>query len=206
MRSHTYPGNLYMMIGPSGAGKSTLLRRLIDEDPHLSFSVSYTTRAPRHGEVDGKDYFFIDRARFEAMIKEGAFLEWAEVHANCYGTSRAHIVEQLRAGEDVLLDVDVQGAINLKRQMESVVAIFVAPPNVAALRARLEARGKDSAAVIERRLKNARGEMEQMEQFDFLLVNDDLDRCYDELRTIVAADRLRLFRRRGLAAELLDHF
>lgn len=206
MHANTYPGNLYMVIGPSGAGKSTLLNRLIAEDSHLSFSVSHTTRAPRAGEVHGKDYYFTDPVAFQGMIEDGAFLEWAEVHGNYYGTSRAHIVDQLTAGEDVLVDVDVQGAVNLKKQLASSVAIFVAPPNAAALRARLEARGKDSAEVIEGRLRNARGEMAQMARFDFLLINDDLERCYAELATIVAADRLRHFRRRALAAELLEHF
>lgn len=206
MLSFTYPGNLYMVIGPSGAGKSTLLKRLIAQDEHLSFSVSHTTRAPRAGEVHGKDYYFVDRDLFRAMIDEDAFLEWAEVHGNLYGTSKAHIMTQLQAGEDVLVDVDVQGALLLKEQLASAVSIFVAPPNAAALRARLEARGKDAADVIERRLHNARGEMQQMTKFDYLVVNDDLERCYRDLTAVVAADRLRGFRRRALASDLLEHF
>lgn len=206
MLSFTYPGNLYMVIGPSGAGKSTLLKRLIAQDEHLSFSVSHTTRAPRAGEVHGKDYYFVDRDVFRGMIEEDAFLEWAEVHGNLYGTSKAHITTQLEAGEDVLVDVDVQGALLLKEQLASAVSIFVAPPNAAALRARLEARGKDAADVIERRLLNARGEMQQMNKFDYLVVNDDLERCYRDLSAVVAADRLRSFRRRALASDLLEHF
>ncbi|CAM2066866.1 guanylate kinase [Sulfidibacter corallicola] len=206
MEAYKYSGNIVIVIGPSGAGKSTLLKRLIAEDDRLVFSVSHTTRPPRAGEVDGKHYFFTDRDHFQRMIDEEAFLEWAEVHANCYGTSKAHIEEQLSQGLDVLLDIDVQGALQIKRQLPSAIAIFIAPPSYDELQRRLENRGEDSPEVIQRRLNNARSEMTQMERFDYLIVNDNLERCYTELRSLVAADRFRVYRRQETARLLLEKF
>ena len=192
-----YPGNVFIISAPSGTGKSTLLSRLVDEDERLLFSISHTTRQPRVGEQDGQDYFFVDRDAFEKLIGERNFLEWAKVHDNYYGTAREPIVAALEQGNDIVLDIDVVGAALVKRQMPWALGIFILPPNFDTLKQRLEQRGKDKPEVIENRLRNATDEIRRYHEFDYVIVNDDLETCYQELRTIVAADRLRLCRNDG---------
>ena len=206
MKPFTYPGNIYIIAAPSGTGKSTLLTRLVAEDRNLVFSISHTTRQPRSGEVDGKDYFFVTDREFGALVKAGAFLEWAEVHGHKYGTGRANLEQLLIAGTDVVLDVDVVGAASVKKQLPSAVGIFILPPSYGQLRERLINRGKDSAEVIERRLRNAREEIRHCLDFDFILVNGDLEACYRELCLLVSADRLRAYRRRQSIGKIIESF
>lgn len=206
MRAYHYPGNIYVFTGPSGAGKSTLLKRLVCEDERLFFSVSHTTRQPREGEQEGVDYFFIGVDQFEGLIDQQAFFEHACVHGNYYGTSKQHLIDCLAANRDVVLDIDVEGARQIKALLPSACLIFILPPSLDELRHRLQSRGKDSAAVIERRLQNAKSEVVHVAAFDFAVVNDDLERTYTALKALVAADRLRPWRRRDLLKSVLESF
>ncbi len=178
-------GLLIVLSSPSGAGKTTLARRLRDEFDSLGFSVSLTTRSPREGEVDGVDYSFVDRAAFERLIEARGLAEWAEVHGNCYGTSRAAVDDALARGHDTLFDIDWQGGRALSAQWPAeVLKIFVLPPSLAVLEARLRGRGTDDAHVIERRLRRAVDEMQHYPEYDHLVVNDDLEHAYATLRAI----------------------
>ena len=206
MQAYHYPGNIFIVTGPSGAGKSTLLERLIAEDPRLIFSVSHTTRPARQGEVHGKHYHFVDRDTFNTLIDEGAFLEYASVHGHLYGTSKPHLIEQLEQGMDLVLDVDVKGAAQVKMALPSACSIFILPPSFERLQARLVGRGKDSAEVIRTRLTNAAGEVRHALEFDFAVVNDDLETCYNQLKTVVMANRLRPFRQREMLHKILETF
>lgn len=192
-----------ILSAPSGAGKSTLVREVRARAGGLGFSVSHTTRPPRAGEAEGVDYHFVARPAFEAMIRAGAFAEWAEVHGNLYGTSLEALRDRLEQGEDVLLDIDVQGALQIAEKVPGAVLVFVLPPSWAELRRRLTGRGLDAAEVVERRLANARGELEQALRYDYLVVNDHLDRAADELCSIVRAERCRAARRRPRVEALL---
>jgi len=185
----TRRGRPLVISAPSGAGKSTLIRRLRELDPGLGFSVSHTTRPPRQGERDGVEYHFVDEARFRAMVQTGAFAEWAEVHGNLYGTSYSALEEELGRGRDVILDIDVQGALLLAQQLPEAVLIFIRPPSLEELRRRLEARGTDSAEVIERRLRNAADEMGQLHRYHHVVINDRLERAAAELAAVIAASR-----------------
>lgn len=183
-------GNLFIISAPSGTGKTTILKRVMAIVPGLAFSVSHTTRPPRSGELDGVDYYFVDRRTFTEMRDRRAFLEWAEVHGNLYGTSRASVENQLAGGLDIILDIDVQGA----RQIRSCCpgfSVFMLPPSWAALEQRLLDRGTDAAATIALRLQNARREMADLGHYDYLLVNDELDVAVDLLRAIIIAARSR---------------
>jgi guanylate kinase len=183
-------GLLIVLSSPSGAGKTTLARRLLGEFDSLGFSVSVTTRPPREGERPGVDYHFVDRATFERMIEERGLAEWAEVHGNCYGTARAAVDDALAQGRDTLFDIDWQGARALAEQWPTdVLRIFVLPPSLAVLEARLRGRGTDDAHVIERRLRRAVDEMGHFPEYDYLVVNDDLDRAYATLRAIYLANK-----------------
>ena len=195
---------LFVITAPSGAGKSSLIDALLKDDPHLRLSVSYTTRAPRPGEVDGRDYHFVDKARFMAMLKRGEFLESAEVHGNHYGTAEAWIRAQRAAGRDVLLEIDWQGAQQVKRHFVRAVGIFILPPSLQALRARLEQRRQDAPEVIERRLRAACSEMAHAPEFDFVIVNEHFDRALDELVAVVTASRLRYASQAARAPELFE--
>jgi len=206
MQPFTYPGNIYIITGPSGTGKSTLLQRLLKEDPKLRFSVSHTTRSPRCGETDGVDYHFVTAPAFRAMIESGCFLEWAEVHGNFYGTSGAHLIERLQAGDDVLVDVDVQGGLAIKKALPSACSIFILPPEYSALEARLVARGKDSREIIQKRLHNAVAEVPFASEYDFVVVNDHFEKCLAQLRAIVSSDRQRPFRQQPTIMTILDTF
>jgi len=182
-------GTLFIVTAPSGAGKTTLLRRLTSDLPNLSFSVSHTTRAPRQGEVNGTDYFFVDRKHFEDYRDEHAFLEWAVVHNHYYGTSRKAVEDQLAQGVDVVLDIDVAGADQVRKKMPGAISIFIVPPSLDELRKRLIDRNKDSQEVIERRVRNAKMEIRQVPEFNYLVVNDDLETCYRVFRAVFLAAR-----------------
>ena len=201
-------GTLYIVSAPSGAGKSSLLRALLDAmGSDLALSVSHTTRAPRPGEVDGRDYHFVDVDRFKSMTVAGAFLEHAQVFDNFYGTSREGVEAQLAEGQDVILEIDWQGARLVREQMPQAVSIFILPPSRAALGERLRDRGQDDAAVIERRMRDAVSEMSHYDEYDYLVINDVFATAQEELAAIVLSRRLHLEpqRRRhaGLLAALL---
>lgn len=174
-------GTMLVVSGPSGSGKSTICKRLV-ADPRVEFSVSATTRAPRAGEVDGREYHFMDKLRFRREIERGAFIEWAEVHGNLYGTPRAPMERALAAGKVFLLEIDVQGGAQLKALGLPGVYVFIAPPDMTSLRARLEQRGTDAPEVIERRLAKAQEEMRARERYDHVVVNEDLERTVAEVR------------------------
>jgi guanylate kinase len=183
-------GTLLVISGPSGCGKSTICRHLL-ENPRVEFSVSATTRAPRPGEVDGRDYLFMDKARFRSEIARGAFIEWAEVHGNLYGTPRAPMDAALAAGRVFLVEIDVQGGAQLKALGLPGVYVFVAPPDMAVLRRRLERRGSDAPEVIERRMAKAHEEMRARERYDHVVVNDDLERALGEVRGLAGLEHSR---------------
>ncbi len=182
-------GALFIVAAPSGAGKTSLVRALAADDPAVRLSVSYTTRPPRPGEHDGEHYHFVTRERFQAMVAADAFLEWAEVHGNCYGTGREWVETQLAAGCDVILEIDWQGAQQVRGRFAGTVGIFVLPPSLAVLEARLRGRGTDSEAVIARRLANAREELRHVDEFDYVIVNDRFDAALADLKAIVRAQR-----------------
>ena len=182
---------LFIVSAPSGAGKTSLLRELVPADPRLVMSVSHATRAMRTGEKDGVHYHFVSTAGFEALVEQGAFLEYAKVFDNYYGTSEVAVRTQLAQGLDVLLEIDWQGARQVRKRFSGAVSIFIAPPSIEALRERLSRRGQDSAEVVERRMADARAEMSHYLEYDYLVINDDFDTALAELRAIVAAERLR---------------
>ncbi|MFA4968950.1 MAG: guanylate kinase [Sulfuritalea sp.] len=190
-------GTLFIVAAPSGAGKTTLVGRLLAEDPNVQHSISYTTRAPRATEQDGREYHFIDAQRFLAMRERGEFAEWAEVHDNFYGTSRLWLEQRMQEGRDILLEIDWQGAQQMRRQFPAAVSIFVLPPSIAELERRLRARGADSEDVIARRVAAAYGEMRHVDEFDFVIINNDLDVALGELKAAVCASRLRFPRQRA---------
>jgi guanylate kinase len=196
-------GIVFVLSAPSGAGKSTLVARLRQEFPEIAYSVSYTTRAPRGQEQDGTDYHFVSRERFLAMREAGEFAEWAEVHGNFYGTAKGPVLDLLAQGRDVLFDIDVQGAAQLRKAFPAAVLVFILPPSLAELERRLRGRGTDAAEVIAKRLANARAEVAAAADFDYLVVNDDLERACDELRAVYLAGRLRPAQRPGLLKSLL---
>lgn len=196
---------LLILSSPSGAGKTTLTRLLQEKHPELTFSVSHTTRKPRANEVDGKDYHFIDRAAFEEMVKKDAFLEWAEVHGNFYGTSKAEIE---RAKNDpkcrgMIFDIDYQGARQIRAKLPDVVTVFILPPSMAELERRLRGRASDAEDVVQKRFAAAKLEINHYSFFDYIIVNDQLDSAFDHLRSVILAERSRRTRRAGLAESLL---
>ena len=201
-----HTGNVFVLSAPSGTGKSTLAKRLVQDVPDLDFSISFTTRAPRAGEVDGKDYFFVDDATFDTMIAEGGLVEWVEVYGHKYGTGKTWIMEHLASGKDILLDIETQGARNVHDAMPDAVMIFLIPPSAAELSARLRKRGRDPEAEIKVRLDYARHELSQFPSYDYLVVNDTLDRAYQELQAIVLATRLRRERMGAKAQRILEGF
>ncbi|MEI7785531.1 MAG: guanylate kinase [Betaproteobacteria bacterium] len=186
-----YPGNLFVVAAPSGAGKSSLVKALLEIDAGVAPSVSHTTRPPRGQEKHGREYFFLANDEFDRMIEREAFVEWAQVHGHRYGTSRQAIEDRIRVGSDVMLEIDYQGAINIKRLFSNAVLIFILPPSWEELRARLQRRGEDSAQVIELRLRNAAQEMAQVQHFDFVIINELFERAVFDLKSIVHAQRLK---------------
>jgi guanylate kinase len=192
-------GLMLVLSSPSGAGKSTIARNLLESDSSLELSVSVTTRPRRGSEIDGVHYHFLSMREFERLRDSDALLEWAEVHGNCYATPREPAELALAQGRDMLFDIDWQGAQQLKEKMRAdIVSIFILPPSMKELKARLKRRAEDQEHVIETRLKNARNEIEHWKEYDFVIVNDDLDRAFAEVRGIVIAERLRRDRRPGL--------
>jgi guanylate kinase len=189
--SMEYPGNLFVVAAPSGAGKSSLVKALLELDSHLAVSVSHTTRPPRGQEVDGREYRFIDEPRFRAMVAEGAFFEWAEVHGNLYGTSRGAIEQSIAEGHDIVLEIDWQGALQIKKLFPQAVLIFILPPSWQELQQRLQRRGEDRPEVIERRMANARIEVAQARHFDFVIVNALFETALFDLKTVVHSQRLK---------------
>jgi len=179
----------FVVAAPSGTGKTTVCRRVVEADPRVEFSVSHTTRARRSGEQDGIDYFFVSRGRFDELVEEGAFLEWAEYNRHRYGTSRAALEVPLAQGSDVLLELEIQGAAQVRERRSDARLVFLLPPSVERLEARLRGRGTDSEEEIERRLGVGRGEIHAAARFDFAVVNDDLDRCVADVAEIVAGCR-----------------
>ena len=196
-------GLCLVISAPSGAGKSTLVERLRAEFPHFAYSISCTTRAPRGEEKNGVDYHFLTREEFTARREAGYFAEWAEVHGNLYGTPKAPVEEHLAGGRDVLFDIDVQGALQVKSVFPQGLFVFIMPPSREELERRLRGRGTDSDEAIARRLGNALGELRQAGQFDYLIVNGDLDTAADELRAIYVAGRARTSNQPGLLDALL---
>jgi len=186
-----YPGNLYVVAAPSGAGKSSLVKALLELDARLQVSVSHTTRAPRGQEQNGREYWFVSKEQFQSMIDAGEFFEWAEVHGNRYGTSRSGIEARMQAGEDVVLEIDWQGALQIKKLFPGAVLIFILPPSYEELRQRLTRRGEDAPAVIEQRMINARDEVAQARHFDFVVINALFETALFDLKTIVHAQRLK---------------
>jgi guanylate kinase len=201
-----HPGNVFVVSAPSGAGKSTLTQRLVQTVPDLIFSISFTTRKPRPGEVDGRDYFFIDDARFDTMVREGGFVEWVQVYGHRYGTGRDWLSGVLATGLDVLLDIETTGALNMRRAIPDARMIFILPPSVASLEQRLRSRGKDSDEQIRIRLKHARHELELYHAYDYLVLNDDLDLAYQQFEGIVHATRASRERMAPVAQRILEGF
>jgi guanylate kinase len=196
-----YPGNLFVVAAPSGAGKSSLVKALMELDARVQPAVSHTTRPPRGQEKHGREYFFISSEEFDGMVLRDSFLEWAHVHGQRYGTSRQTIEERVATGADVILEIDFQGAINIKRIFANAVLIFILPPSWEELRSRLERRGEDAPDVIELRLQNAAVEMAQAREFDFVIINELFERAVFDLKTIVHAQRLKFAAQRRARAE-----
>ncbi len=196
-----YPGNLFVVAAPSGAGKSSLVKALLELDSQVQPSVSHTTRAPRGQEKHGREYFFVSDQEFDAMVLGDGFVEWAFVHGRRYGTSKKAIEDRISQGADVILEIDYQGALQIKRMFANAVLVFVLPPSWEELRSRLERRGEDSAEVIELRLRNAAEEMAKAPEFDFVIINELFERALFDLKAIVHAQRLKYSAQRRARAE-----
>ena len=196
-----YPGNLFVVAAPSGAGKSSLVKALLELDSRVQPAVSHTTRPPRGQENHGREYFFLSEEEFDGMVQRDAFLEWAHVHGHRYGTSRHIIEERVQRGADVILEIDFQGAINIKAIFANAVLIFILPPSYEELRSRLQRRGEDSPEVIELRLENAAAEMAQAREFDFVIINELFERAVFDLKAIVHAQRLKFAAQRRARSE-----
>lgn len=199
-------GILFVVSSPSGGGKGTLIRSVLDVVPNLSYSVSYTTRAPRNGEVNGREYFFVNRQKFEEMIKADEFLEWACVHGNLYGTSRRQLAKETAEGLDIILEVDVQGAESVRKLELDSVSIFILPPSYDILRQRLIARGTDTAEELEVRLRNAPKEISHYTDFEYIIINDDMHTSATQLAAIVHAERARCHRQEGVVKQVIQQF
>jgi guanylate kinase len=202
----TNRGNLFIVCAPSGAGKTSLVAELLKREPGMRLSISYTTRAPRAGEQDGREYHFVDTGRFEAMIAAGDFLEHAKVHGNYYGTSRVWIEREIAGDHDVLLEIDWQGARQVRALFPSLLGMFILPPSIAELRRRLLGRGKDTPETIERRLAGAREEISHVLEFEYIIVNDRFDRALEEMLAVVHAARVSRERQSIRHAKLIDEF
>lgn len=199
-------GNVYLITAPSGAGKSSLVNALLENDAGLQLSISCTTRAPRDGEINGKDYLFISEPEFDQMRQDDALLEWAKVHDNFYGTPRAPLEQALALGRDILLEIDWQGAQQVRKMLPSVIGIFILPPSLQALESRLRARGTDSEAVIAKRLGAASGEISHADEFEYVIINQEFSVALQQLEHIVASSRLRYVRQALMNPALFDSF
>jgi guanylate kinase len=204
--AHGRRGLLFIVSAPSGTGKTTLVERLVKETPSLRMSRSYTSRAARDGERDGVDYNFITREEFEAKVRDGAFLEWADIYGNLYGTGAADTEASLSGGEDLVLVIDVQGARQVRSRGLENIGIFVLPPTAAVLEKRLRGRSKDTEEQIARRLEVACREVEDFATYDYVVINDEVERCVDRLRSIVVAERARVRLMRARAEEVIGTF
>lgn len=195
-----YPGNLYVVAAPSGAGKSSLVNALLELDSNVQPSVSHTTRAPRGQEKHGREYFFASQQEFDAMVHGDAFVEWAHVHGHRYGTSKKMIEERMHQGSDVVLEIDYQGGLQIKKMYANAILIFILPPSWEELRSRLERRGEDAPDTIDLRMQNAALEMAQAKEFDFVIINEVFERALFDLKTIVHAQRLKYLAQRRVRA------
>ncbi|WP_196398945.1 guanylate kinase [Legionella saoudiensis] len=199
-----YSGNLFIVAAPSGGGKTSLVRKLVATLEQIEVSTSHTTRAMRPGEAHGVDYFFVEEDQFTTMINEGAFIEHAQVFNHLYGTSKAQICERLERGIDVVLDIDWQGAAQIKKNFPDAVSIFIIPPSIEALKERLTNRGQDNEEIIRGRMKKAQDELSHYSEFDYLIINDTFEHAAADLCTIVLANRLRIERQINKQAKLLS--
>jgi guanylate kinase len=199
-------GLLFVVSAPSGTGKTTVVEHLAGRTARLRQSVSFTSREARAGEANGVDYNFVSRAVFEDMVRQGAFLEWAEIYGDLYGTSRADTEHVLASGVDLVLVIDVQGGRQVRGQLPEAVGIFVLPPAFEALARRLRGRNKDSEEAIARRMATARREVDAVAEYDYVVVNDELDRCVEEVEAIITAERARVRRRRPVIAPIIETF
>jgi len=198
-------GILFVVSSPSGGGKGTLIQRVL-KMPNLSYSVSYTTRAPRNGEVEGREYFFVTPEKFEAMAEDGEFLEWAHVHGKLYGTSRHQVSREVFAGRDIILEVDVQGAARVRELVTDSVSIFILPPSVEILRQRLIARGTDSPEELELRLRHAPEELKHYKTFDYVIINEEMEKAAAQLSCIIEAERVRRARQEPQIRRVVESF
>lgn len=196
-----YPGNLFVVAAPSGAGKSSLVKALLELDSHVQPSVSHTTRPPRGQEKHGREYFFVSTSEFDTMVLADSFVEWAHVHGHRYGTSKKAIEDRIAHGADVILEIDYQGALQIKRIYPNAVLVFILPPSWEELRSRLERRGEDAPEVIQVRLRNAQEELAQAKEFDFVIINELFERALFDLKAIVHAQRLKYLSQRRLRAD-----
>jgi len=199
-------GILFVVSSPSGGGKGTLIERVLNKVPNLSYSVSFTTRAPRNGEIDGREYFFVTTEKFEQMIAANEFLEWAHVHSKLYGTARQQVFLEISEGRDIILEVDVQGAASIRALMADAVSIFILPPSFEILRQRLQSRGTDSPEELELRLRNAPTEVNHYAAFQYVIFNDDADRAAQQMAAIVHAERARLSRQESQVKQVVEAF
>lgn len=199
-------GILFVVSSPSGGGKGTLIQRVLKQVPYLSYSVSYTTRAPRNGEVEGREYFFVTTEKFKAMEADGEFLEWARVHGNLYGTSRHQVSREVFEGRDIILEVDVQGAASVRELVNDSVSIFILPPSVEILRQRLIARGTDSPEELELRLRHAPEELKHYKTFDYVIINNEVERAAGQLSCIIEAERARRARQEPKIKRVIESF
>jgi guanylate kinase len=199
-------GTLFVVSSPSGGGKGTIIRHVLDVVENLRYSVSFTTRAPRLGEVHGREYFFVSRETFDEMVAAGEFLEWACVHGNFYGTAKDQVIEETASGADIILEVDVQGAASVRQLLMDSVSIFILPPSYEVLRQRLIARGTDAPEELALRLRNAPEELRQYSAFDYVIINDEIDRAVGQLASIIYAERARCMRQESLVLEVIEKF
>jgi len=199
-------GMLIVVSSPSGGGKGTLIDRVLKTVPGLAVSVSYTTRAPRGSEQNGREYFFVDESAFRTMIERGEFLEWADVYGHLYGTSASQVASERAEGGDIILEIDVQGAESIRQKVPDAISIFILPPSFELLRNRLVARATDSAADLDRRLKGAPAEVAQYEHFDYVILNDDINRASQQLASVIYAERARCERQQASLRDALADF
>ncbi len=199
-------GNLYIVTAPSGGGKGTLIKQVLPQIENLSYSVSYTTRKKRVGEIHGNDYFFVEESEFRDLIKKDEFLEYAKVHSNFYGTSKTQVEKELISGNDILLEIDVQGAEEIKHKLPEAIGIFILPPSYEILSQRLVERGTETDDSLKIRLNNAKQEVKRFSEFDFIVVNDELDKAVNDLRSIFLAERLKRDRQTDQIQDILNSF
>lgn len=196
----------FIITGPSGAGKSTLVKLLLNSTQDVYFAISHTTRPPRPNELNGSDYYFVSEEKFKKMINQEKFLEWAVVHGNYYGTSLSEISKGIKKGMDILLDIDIQGAMSVRKKLKNCVFIFVIPPSIDDIRKRIVSRGTENESDVEKRLNDAKNEVKKWKSFEYVVINDHLKRAVNELQSIINAERAKRFRREEKIKEILTNF